>query len=106
MLMPFEQGAEASTDSFAQTSSGLSCSLPAEGPPTPPPNSSANLPANGEYEIVRLMLFGSLSAVQSNIRLLHKLSYAEPNDWSKPISTGKANEVMAILTRRVRVAKD
>jgi len=47
------------------------------------------------------MLFGTLSAVQTTIRLLHKLGYAEPNDWSQPIPTGRANEVMAILTRPV-----
>ncbi|MBE9063240.1 hypothetical protein IQ256_19965 [cf. Phormidesmis sp. LEGE 11477] len=54
-------------------------------------------------EQVRLLLFGTLSAVHSNILLLHQLGYAEPNDWSRPISTGRANEVMAILTKRVEV---
>ena len=34
---------------------------------------------------------------------LFKLNYAEPNDWSRPLPTGRPNEVMAILTRRVRV---
>ncbi|MBE7383628.1 MAG: hypothetical protein F6J95_019690 [Leptolyngbya sp. SIO1E4] len=57
-----------------------------------------------EYEIVRHLLFGSLSAVQATIKLLHKLNYAEPNDWSQPISTGRPNEVMAILTKRVSAA--
>ncbi|MEO0521107.1 MAG: hypothetical protein AAF171_27880 [Cyanobacteria bacterium P01_A01_bin.116] len=51
------------------------------------------------------MLFGSLSAVQTTIRLLHKLHYAEPNDWSQPISTGRPNEVMVILTKRVRLER-
>ncbi|MEL7068486.1 MAG: hypothetical protein AAGN15_07515 [Cyanobacteria bacterium J06581_3] len=50
------------------------------------------------------MLFGSLRAVQSTILALHKRGYAEPNDWSQPISTGRPNEVMAILTKRVRVS--
>ena len=49
------------------------------------------------------MLFGSLSFVQTIIKLLHKLNYAEPNDWSRPLPTGQPNEVMAILTKRVRV---
>ena len=57
-----------------------------------------------DYEIVRHLLFGSLSAVQATIKLLHKLNYAEPNDWSQPISTGRPNEVMAILTKRVSAA--
>ena len=51
-----------------------------------------------EQEPIRHMLFDSLSTVQSTIRLLYKLNYAEPNDWSQPISTGRPNEVMAILT--------
>ncbi|MGB3769103.1 MAG: hypothetical protein WA947_21310 [Phormidesmis sp.] len=41
---------------------------------------------------VRHLLFGSPAVVQSSIRLLHKLGYAEPNDWSRPISTERANE--------------
>lgn len=45
------------------------------------------------------MLFDSLTAIRDTILLLHKLNYAEPNDWSKPLSTGRANEVMAILTQ-------
>ncbi|MGI8934849.1 MAG: hypothetical protein ACR2FS_12325 [Phormidesmis sp.] len=49
------------------------------------------------------MLFGSLSVVQATIKQLHHLNYAEPNDWSKPISTGRPNEVMAILTKRVNI---
>ena len=56
-----------------------------------------------EYEVVHHTLLGSLTAVRNTITLLHKLSYAEPNDWSRPLPTGRVNEVMAILTRRVRV---
>ena len=48
------------------------------------------------------MLFGTLTTVQTTICHLHKLGYADPNDWSQPISTGRPNEVMAILTKRVR----
>ncbi|MEL6606345.1 MAG: hypothetical protein AAFP20_24375 [Cyanobacteria bacterium J06614_10] len=54
-------------------------------------------------EHIRHMLFGTLAAVQTTIRHLHHLGYAEPNDWSRPISTGRANEVMAILTKRIRL---
>jgi hypothetical protein len=53
-------------------------------------------------EPIRHLLFGSLSTVRTTICTLHKLGYADPNDWSQPISTGRANEVMAILTKRVR----
>ena len=55
-------------------------------------------------EPVRHMLFGSPSAVQVTIQQLHKLGYAEPNDWSQLLPTGRPNEVMAILTKRVRAA--
>ncbi len=57
-----------------------------------------------QFESVRHMLFGSISAVQTTIKLLHKLNYAEPNDWSKPIPTGKYNEVVVVLIKRVRIA--
>ena len=62
----------------------------------------APLPAH-QFEVVRHTLFGTLTAVRKTIALLHKLNYAEPNDWSKPLPTGRPNEVMAILTKRVRV---
>ncbi|MEM6255156.1 MAG: hypothetical protein AAF821_19760 [Cyanobacteria bacterium P01_D01_bin.156] len=67
-------------------------------PPAPEP-----LP-EGQFEVVRHMLFGSLLGVQRTIQELHTKHYAEPNDWSKPISTGRPNEVMAILTKKVRLA--
>ena len=49
------------------------------------------------------MLFGSLNAVQTTIRTLHKHGYADLNDWSQPMFTGRPNEVISILTKRVRV---
>ena len=56
-----------------------------------------------DYETINHTLFGSLTAIRNTIALLHKLHYAEPNDWSKPLPTGRPNELMAILTKRVRV---
>ncbi|MDV3350156.1 hypothetical protein QGP82_15725 [Leptothoe sp. LEGE 181152] len=56
-----------------------------------------------QFEVVCHTLFGTLTAVRNTIMLLHKLNYAEPNDWSKTLPTGRPNEVMAILTKRVRV---
>ena len=52
-----------------------------------------------EYETVRHLLLGSLNAVQNTIKDLHSKHYADPNDWSRPLATGRPNEVMAILTR-------
>ena len=51
----------------------------------------------------RHMIFGSLSYVQASIKLLHQLHFAEPNDWSRPLPTGRPNEVMAILTKKLRL---
>ncbi len=85
MFIPSTEGAAASTDSATS-----SVALP-----------SATLPVPREQ--VRHLLLGSPAAVQSTIRLLHKLGYAEVNDWSRLMSTGRAGEVMAILTKRVEV---
>ncbi|MGB3297701.1 MAG: hypothetical protein WBA76_05475 [Phormidesmis sp.] len=60
-------------------------------------------PSGRDNEVVRHTLYGSVAAVQATIRLLYKLNYAEPNDWSKPIPTGRHNEVMVVLTKRVRL---
>ncbi|MBE9070955.1 hypothetical protein IQ260_30415 [Leptolyngbya cf. ectocarpi LEGE 11479] len=56
-----------------------------------------------EYENVNHTLLGSLTVIRNTILLLYRLNYAEPNDWSKPLPTGRPNEMMAILTKRVRV---
>lgn len=74
---------------------------PSDGADTSKPQ-PAPLPEH-QFEIVRHTLFGTLTAVRNTIALRHKLNYAEPNDWSKPLPTGRPNEVMAILTKRVRV---
>lgn len=67
-------------------------------PPSPTPVPSGH-PA--QFETLRHILLGSLNAVQATIKSLHKRGYAEPNDWSKPLPTGRPNEVMAILTQKV-----
>ena len=72
------------------------------GAPTDPPVNGDALPEY-QYEEVRVMLLGTLTSVQNTIATLFKLNYAEPNDWSRLLPTGRPNEVMAILTRRVRV---
>jgi len=67
MFIPSVTDASASTDSPASQFQA-SPTQPASPPPT------------CQQEPVRHMLFGSFSAVQSTIRLLYKLNYAEPND--------------------------
>ncbi|MGD1949244.1 MAG: hypothetical protein ACFB14_06320 [Leptolyngbyaceae cyanobacterium] len=56
-----------------------------------------------QHEPVRHLIFGSLTAVRLTIQDLHKKHYAAPNDRSKLISTGRPNEVMVILTKRVAI---
>ncbi|ESA34934.1 hypothetical protein N836_14330 [Leptolyngbya sp. Heron Island J] len=65
-------------------------------------NLSASLPESS-YETGRHLLLGSLHFVQTTIKLLHKLNYTDPNDWSRPLPTGRPNEVMAILTKKVKI---
>ncbi|MGB7251542.1 MAG: hypothetical protein WBC73_21580, partial [Phormidesmis sp.] len=85
MFIPTIEGAAAPTASPAAQSL----------PPSAAPAASASEP-------VRHLLFGSLGAVQATIKHLHKLRYAEANHWSQPIPTGRANEMMTILTKKVR----
>ena len=71
-------------------------------------DSGADVPSNSDTvqpqrEPIQHLLFGSLAAVQLNIKTLHKKGYAEPNDWSKPIPTGRSGEVMAILVKHLWV---
>ncbi|MGD1855196.1 MAG: hypothetical protein ACFB2W_13210 [Leptolyngbyaceae cyanobacterium] len=70
---------------------------------SPAPKLSSDPLPEQQFEVVRHMLFGTLTGVRLTIKDLHNKQYAEPNDWSKPISTGRPNEVMAILTKKVRV---
>ncbi len=98
MLTLSPSGATASTAAAADSTAST---------PQPTTQSSGAIPRNPvpsephSYDQVRHLLFGTLPSVQATIRLLHKLGYAEPNDWSRPISTGRANEMMVILTKRV-----
>ncbi|MBT9315029.1 hypothetical protein IXB50_06295 [Leptothoe spongobia TAU-MAC 1115] len=72
-------------------------------PSTPQPVTSPTNQPDPQYENVRHIVFGTLTAIRNTINLLHKLNYAEPNDWSKPLPTGRPNEIMVILTKRIRV---
>ena len=96
MITAFTQGAGAPTVSPAVLSENAAVDNTATGqsdnsgprPQVPPAQ-------------VRHLIFGTLGSVQHTIAHLHALGYAEANDWSRPISTGRVNEVMAILTKRL-----
>ena len=81
MFIPSDQGAGASTDAAASETFPAALPVPREQ--------------------LRHMLFGSPAVVTSGIKELHRIGYAEPNDWSRLLSTGRVNEVMAILTKRM-----
>ncbi|MBE9138412.1 hypothetical protein IQ254_14645 [Nodosilinea sp. LEGE 07088] len=52
-------------------------------------------------EKVLLTVTGSAYAIERVIHELYRVGFAEVREWSKPIPTGKVNEVMRVLTRYV-----
>jgi hypothetical protein len=54
-------------------------------------------------EKVVLTLRGSAYAIERVIHELYRVGFAEVREWSKPIPTGKVNEVMRVLTRYVLI---
>lgn len=66
---------------FVNTDSGATA-------PTVSP-AQASVKAAVPAESVRHMLFGTPQVVRATIQRLHHCGYAEPNDWSRTISTGR-----------------
>lgn len=58
-----------------------------------------------EREKIRIMVLGSLEGVNQIVHLLHKLRFAEVQQWSQPLPTGRPGEVMRILTKSVVVGE-
>ncbi|NEP19729.1 MAG: hypothetical protein F6J97_23045 [Leptolyngbya sp. SIO4C1] len=62
-------------------------------------------PASRDYsprfEEVCLSITGSKAALRKTIQTLHKLRYAEPNDWSKPQPRGE--QWVTVLIRRLQI---
>jgi hypothetical protein len=52
-------------------------------------------------EKVLLTVTGSAYAIERVIHELYRVGFAEVREWSKPIPTGKVNEVLRVLTRYV-----
>ncbi|MBD1915273.1 hypothetical protein H6F55_20910 [Phormidium sp. FACHB-322] len=52
-------------------------------------------------EKVMLTVRGPAYAVERVIHELYRVGFAEVHEWSKPIPTGKLNEIMRVLTRYV-----
>ncbi|MBE9140003.1 hypothetical protein IQ254_22870 [Nodosilinea sp. LEGE 07088] len=52
-------------------------------------------------EIIRILVIGPAYGVERIVHELFRLGFAEVREWSKPQPTGRANEVMRVLTRYV-----
>ncbi|HEY9880838.1 MAG TPA: hypothetical protein V6D29_20430 [Leptolyngbyaceae cyanobacterium] len=72
----------------------------AEPPKVPPAHLAKSEP---KPEKLRHMLFGSQAAIKNTIHTLHKLGYAEPNDWTDPLPTDKPDRWMVILTKNLLI---
>lgn len=52
-------------------------------------------------EVVRITATGSPDAVKTVVHDLHSRRFAEANDWSPPVPTGRIGEVMRVLMKRI-----
>lgn len=64
---------------------------------------TAELAAEPGREKVVLTVRGSVHATERVIHEAYRVGFAEVCEWSKPVPTGKVNEVMRVLTRYVIV---
>lgn len=60
-------------------------------------------PGQPHHEEVVHVLYGSLVGIQHTIKILHSRGYADPNDWSTPIPSGRARQWMSLLTKRLLI---
>lgn len=58
-------------------------------------------PQEGGRDKVRIMVLGSPEGVDSIVKSLHVLRFAEMKEWSNPLPTGRTGAVMRILTKTV-----
>ena len=62
--------------------------------------------AQDEYETVRILAIGSAAGVNSTIRTLYLLGFAQISDWSPLLPAPNSGDVMSLLTRRLRCDRD
>jgi hypothetical protein len=69
---------------------------------TPTP---ANIPAepHPDGERLKVILVSSPKVVNSTIRALYKMGFAEVTEWSRLQPTPNSNEVMSVLSRNVTI---
>jgi hypothetical protein len=56
-------------------------------------------------DILRVLAIGSPLVVESFVMSLFKFGYARPDEWSSPLPTINAGEVMRILTKRISLVE-
>lgn len=57
-------------------------------------------------ELLRHLLIGSAKGVNSTIRALYSLGYAEVGDWSPLLPAPNSGDVMSILTKTIFLDKE
>jgi hypothetical protein len=64
--------------------------------------SADSLPApTGDYESVRVIIFGSQYGVNYTIRWLYRLNFAQVSEWSFLMPAPNQGEFMSIVTKRI-----
>ncbi|HEY9879703.1 MAG TPA: hypothetical protein V6D29_14690 [Leptolyngbyaceae cyanobacterium] len=67
-------------------------------PTVPPTRSSKREPQRRK---ICHVLYGDIETIDRVIKHLHTLRYADPNDWSDIIPSGKDHQWMAVLTKHI-----
>lgn len=67
------------------------------------PNSQSIISEVPEPEKIKHTLIGSSKAVMGTIQILHKLGYANINDWTPLLPTSNSGEFISILIRLINV---
>ncbi|HHP7243491.1 MAG TPA: hypothetical protein ACFE0H_02265 [Elainellaceae cyanobacterium] len=71
-------------------------------PPNPSGGADSSSRPDDERHTLRIIAVGSITVVNYYVMQMFQLDYAEPDEWSKPLPTVNPNEVMRILTKRIR----
>ena len=73
--------------------------------PTDPGAPASKVPrtASPRRDPARIVVYGSLLACDRIIKHLHVLHFAEPNDWTEPLPTGRPGEWMRMVTKNLLI---
>lgn len=52
-------------------------------------------------EFIKVMVIGSRKGINSIIKTLHRLRFADVREWSPPIPYGASGEMMSLLRRQI-----